>query len=178
MTIAIATAAKPYVTTSAMFKIRVTDAAIFPPGFPPAFPPADLGDRDEGVGDGGRKGDLGCLGDLFAKAVRTGSGAVERDTDGVDAGRVAGPDAASVLVERLDPVDRGVGAAAAGGGPLLVDAVTKGADSPGAGAVVPPGPPADVGTDPGVATVGRMIAGWCVSISCLGSCTAAGRLVW
>ena len=71
---------------------------------------------------------------VFAEGVRTGSGAVERDTDGVDAAAGAGPDAdgtASALVERLDPGDRGVGvrAAAAGGGPLLLDAVTAGVDS-------------------------------------------------
>ena len=159
-----------------MFKIPVTDAAI--------FPPADLGGGDEGIGEGERGGGFGCLGDVFAGGVRTGSGAVERDTDGVDAGAGAGPEAdgtASVLVERLDPIDRGVGvrAAAAGGGPLLVDAVTAGVDSPGAGAGVPPGPPANMGGDgPGAGTVGGMISGWCVTISRFGSCTAAGRLVW
>ena len=156
-----------------MFRIPVTDAAI--------FPPADLGGGDEGIGEGECEGDFGCLGDVFAWGVRTGSGAVERDTDGVDAGAGAGPEAdgtASVLVERLDPIDRGVGvrAAAAGGGPPLVDAVTA---SPGAGAGAPPGPPANMGGDgPGAGTVGGMISGWCVTISCFGSCTAAGRLVW
>ncbi len=159
-----------------MFKIAVTDAAI--------FPPAGSGGGDEGGCEGERGSGFGCLGDVFAEGVRTGSGAVERDTDGVDAAAGAGPDAdgaASALVERLDPGDRGVGvrAAAAGGGPLLLDAVKAGVDSLGAGAVVPTGPPADVGTDdPGAGTAVRMISGWCVTISCFGSCTAARRLVW
>ena len=176
VTTAIPTAARVYVTTNAMFKNPVTDAAI--------FPPAGLGDGDEGGGEGERGGGFGRLGDVFAEGVRTGPGAVERDTDAVDAAAGAGPDAdgtASALVERLDRGDRGVGvrAAAAGGGPLLLDAVTAGVDSPGAGAVVPTGPPADVGArGPGAGTAVRMISGWCVPVSCFGSCTAAGRLVW
>ena len=85
VTTAIPTAAREYVTTNAMFNTPVTDAAI--------FPLADLGGGDEGGGEGERGGGFGRLGEVLTEGVRTGSGAVERDTDGVDAAAGAGPDA-------------------------------------------------------------------------------------